>query len=154
MSKRQFILRLDPDDPIEARLIARLERARQAAWGGVQQEIKRALLQSEGNLPSPRRETETPATPEKTEPPASLVNALEQAISGINSHAARAMAASEPLRSVRALYVALEAFSPDSLTETEALLLNVAAQRIRSLLDTAAAARQPIRQILTQEKSQ
>ena len=154
MSKRQFILRLDPDDPIEARLIARLERARRAAWGGVQQEIKRALLQSEGNPPSPGAETETPATPEKTEPPASLVNALEQAISGINPHAARAMAASEPLRSVRALYVALEAFSPDSLTETEALLLNVAAQRIRSLLDTAAATRQPIRQILTQEKSQ
>ena len=45
MSKRQFILRLDPNDPDEARLIERLERARKTTWGGVQRVLKEALLQ-------------------------------------------------------------------------------------------------------------
>ncbi|HEY57649.1 MAG TPA: hypothetical protein G4O04_03780 [Anaerolineae bacterium] len=155
MSKRQFILRLDPNDPAEARLIQRLEYARQTTWGGVQRVLKEALLQYTKGPQAPEEAVseagEIPPGLPEPEAPRHLLDAIRQVNPGIAPHAAQALATSEPLRNIRALYAAFSAFSPDVLTEIEALLLRELISRIEALLHEAADKRQPIRQILNQE---
>lgn len=150
MTRKQFLVRLDPQDPIEARLIHALEQARKE-WGGVQRALKEALMRYYGVS----LEGTTPVASVSEAPvPSLLLKSLRRVIPGLAPHAAEAMAASEPLRNIRALYAVLEDFSPDTLTEVEALLLQVAVGYIHGLLEQAAAQRQPIRQILERTKPQ
>ncbi len=137
---KQYLLRLNPQNPEDAALIEYMEAAR-AEWGGVQRVIKDALthyhLRRQGNTVS------QPASP-----PTSLLEDLARAVPNLAPAAAEAMADSPPLRPIRALYAALEAFSPQSLTDIDALLLQLTAARIHNLLENAASQRQSIRQIL------
>ena len=135
---KQYLLRLNPEDPEDATLIARIEEAR-GEWGGVQRVMKTALSCYHAEQPT--------STQSISRPPA-LLEDLSRAVPNLTSTAAKAMADSPPLRHIRVFYLALEAFTPDALTEIDALLLQAAAERIRSLLEEAAANRQPIRQIL------
>jgi len=152
MSKkyRQFILRLDPNTPQDAKLIAHLDSARRT-WGGVQQFLKNAALSAlpdgEGGKDAIRAAREFPDTPSK-EPSAMMTNALRRAMPTASESALLAMASSNPLANMRALYAALETFSPASLTETEAKLLQVFCDDVNRLLQTAAQERLPIRKII------
>ena len=148
MSKyKQYLLRLNPQDPHDAALIERMEAARQE-WGGVQRVMKAALLHYHDTKQP--HESLTPAA-QPAPPPAALLEDLARVVPNLAPAAARAMADSPPLRHIRALYAALEAFAPDALTEIDALLLQTVSERVRAVLDQAADQRQPIRQILKTE---
>jgi len=147
---RQYLLRLNPDDPEDRVLITSLDEAGNE-WGGVQRLLKEAVAQRA--LAAAPAASVTVEVAEEASPPASLIAALKAVMPDAAPHAAQALAASEPMRKVRALYAALDGFSPDALTETEALLLRELQRRIEALLHEAADRRQPIRQILApQEK--
>ena len=141
MSKyKQYLLRLNPQAPHDAALIERMEAARQE-WGGVQRVLKDALQHYHtGQQPEVREAHDnSPALP------AALLEDLTRAVPNLTSTAAQAMAASPPLKTMRSLYAALEAFTPDTLTEIDALLLRAVTGRIADVLEKAAAGRQPIR---------
>lgn len=141
---KQYLLRLNPQNPEDAALIEYMEAAR-AEWGGVQRVMKDALTRY--HLRRQRNTASRPASP-----PVSLLEDLAHAVPNLAPAAAEAMADSPPLRPIRALYIALEAFTPQSLTDIDALLLRLAAERIHSLLENAASQRQSIRQILERDK--
>jgi len=141
MSKyKQYLLRLNPQDPEDAALIARLDAAGKE-WGGVQRMIKNALARYQDAAQS----SPSPA------PSTALLEDLSRAVPNLSPAAAEAMAGSPPLRHIQALYAALDAFSPQSLTEIEGRLLQTAIDRIQALLNEAAERRQPIRAILQEQ---
>ena len=144
---KQYLLRLNPQDPEDAALIARMEAAR-GEWGGVQRVMKTALLHYHTEQ---SHESLTPAA-QPVPPPAALLEDLSRAVPNLTSTAAKAMADSPPLRPMRALYAALEAFTPDALTDIDALLLQAISERIRGVLDQAADQRQPIRLALQKKQ--
>lgn len=145
---KQYLLRLNPQDPEDAALIARIEAARRE-WGGVQRIMKAALLHYRGTK-QPQESLAPAAQP--VPPPAALLEDLARVVPNLAPAAAQAMADSPPLRPMRALYAALEAFTPDALTEIDALLLQAISERIRGVLDQAADQRQPIRLALQKKQ--
>ena len=138
---KQYLLRLNPQAPRDAALIEYMEAAR-SEWGGVQRVMKAALS---------CYHTEHPISTQPAPRPAALLEDLSRTVPNLTPTAAKAMADSPPLRHIRALYAALEVFTPDTLTEIDALLLRAVTGRIADVLEKAAASRQPIRQILEKE---
>ena len=147
---KQYLLRLNPQAPEDAVLIARMEAARKE-WGGVQRVMKDALLHYRTDDQESQGDAAAPAQPAQLPTPPALLEDLARAVPNLAPAAAQAMANSPPLRPMRAFYAALEAFTPDSLAEMDALLLQAVVERIQALLKEAAASRQPIRQILEKE---
>lgn len=143
---RQFLLRLDPEDPEDALLIEALDKARAQRYGGVQRFLRRAVSAAV------EQGIAVGEALENTDAPVSqaLLDALGKVLPQSPPEVHSTIARSTPLRAARMLFAALDTLSPETMSELDALLLREAVNKINEVLD-AAAHRRPIREKLEEQ---